>query len=261
MQIYTLFSGSGGNSVYVRDGSTELLIDAGKSAGAIEKSLSALNSSLSNIKAVLLTHEHSDHTAGLEIISKKHRIPVHMTEDSYNRLVTPSTFLFACAEKHEVRYSVKIGSLTVRSFEIPHDSAKNVGYIIESEDGERFGIATDMGYITEEIQCALSGCVTAIIESNHDIKMLRNGPYPYFLKQRILSSGGHLCNEDCACLAVNLARSGAKSITLAHLSRENNTPDKAFDVTRALLNHCGFSSVELKVASPVSPVCVWCGNK
>ena len=261
MQVYTLFSGSSGNSVYVRDGSTEILIDAGKSAGAIEKSLSALDSSLRNISAVFLTHEHTDHTVGLEIISKKHHVPVHMTEDSYNKFVSPTSQLHSCAKKHSIRYSVKVGSLTVSSFQIPHDSAMNVGYTVENESGERFGLATDMGYVTEEILSALCGCDIAVIESNHDIKMLKNGPYPYFLKQRILSSGGHLCNDDCADLALNLARSGASSITLAHLSRENNTPDKAFDVTRALLNQCGFSSVELKVASPVSPVCVWCGNK
>ena len=256
MQIYTLFSGSTGNSVYVRDGSTELLIDAGKSAGAIEKSLSALNSSLKNIEAVFLTHEHTDHTVGLEIMSKKHHVPVHMTEKSYDKLVSPSSFLHSCAKKHPTHYSVKSGSLTVSSFEIPHDSAKNVGYIIESDDGERFGLATDMGYVTEEIENALCGCSVAIIESNHDIKMLKNGPYPYFLKQRILSSSGHLCNEDCASLAVNLARSGAKSITLAHLSRENNTPDKAFAVTRRALDENGFLSVELKVSSPVEAVSV-----
>jgi len=254
MQIYTLFSGSSGNSVYIKDGDTELLIDAGKSAGAIEKSLSALNSSLKNIEAVFLTHEHTDHTVGLEIISKKHHIPVHMTEESYNKLVSPSSFLYSCARKHDSRYSVRIGSLTVTSFEIPHDSARNVGYIIESDEGERFGLATDMGYVTEEIENALCGCSVAVIESNHDIKMLKSGPYPYFLKQRILSSGGHLCNDDCAVLAVNLARSGAKSITLAHLSCENNSPDKAFEVTRALLDASGFSSVELKVASPVESV-------
>ena len=113
-----------------------------------------------------------------------------------------------------------------------------------------------MGYVTEEIENALCGCSVAIIESNHDIKMLKNGPYPYFLKQRILSSSGHLCNEDCASLAVNLARSGAQSITLAHLSRENNTPDKAFAVTRCALDKNGFSSVELKVSSPVEAVSV-----
>ncbi len=260
MQVYTLFSGSSGNSVYVKDGNTEILIDAGKSAGAIEKSLSALNSSLKNIGAVFLTHEHTDHTVGLEIISKKHHIPVHMTEESYKKCANTSPYLSSCVKRHESRYCVRVGSLSVSSFEIPHDSAQNVGYIIENDSNERLGIATDMGYVTDEIQSALLGCSFAVIESNHDIGMLKSGPYPYFLKQRILSSGGHLCNEDCAALAVSLAGSGVRSITLAHLSRENNTPDKAFEVTRRALDTNGFRSVNLNVASPVSPVLVWQGE-
>ncbi|MBQ8392772.1 MAG: MBL fold metallo-hydrolase [Clostridia bacterium] len=256
MQIYTLFSGSSGNCVYIKDRDTEILIDAGKSAGAIEKSLTALNSSLSNIDAIFLTHEHTDHTVGLEIISKKHHIPVHITAPSYDRMVSPTSSLFACAWKHEVHYSIKICSLTVTSFEIPHDSMQNVGYIIENEDGEKFGIATDMGHITEEILSYLSGCHYAIIESNHDTGMVKSGPYPYFLKQRILSDRGHLCNEECSRLAIFLAERGTRALALAHLSRENNTPDKALSVTRRALDNAGFFSVELKVASPIIATCL-----
>ena len=256
MIVYTLFSGSSGNCVYVKDKNTEILIDAGKSAGAIEKSLTALNSSLYNIKGIFLTHEHTDHTVGLEIISKKHHIPVHMTSPSYDKCVPVSSFLPSCAKSHEVRYEVKIGSLKISSFEIPHDSMQNVGYIIENEEGEKFGIATDMGHVTEEILLSLSGCRYAVIESNHDINMVKSGPYPYFLKQRILSDNGHLCNEECARLALFLAERGTKAITLAHLSRENNTPDRAFSVTRQALNDGGFPTVELKVASPVISTCV-----
>lgn len=255
MQIYTLFSGSGGNSVYVKDKNTEILIDAGKSAGAIEKSLLSLGSSLYSIDAIFLTHEHSDHTAGLEIISKKHHIPVHITSPSY-KILSSLTYLPSCAKQHDIRYEVTVGSLKLRSFEIPHDSNQNVGYIIENEEGERLGIATDMGHITEEIICSLEGCDYAIIESNHDTVMVKSGPYPFFLKERILSDRGHLCNEECARLALCLANSGARIITLAHLSRENNSPDKAFSVTRQALDEGGYPNVDLKVASPVISVCV-----
>ena len=256
MQIYTLFSGSSGNCVYVKDKNTEILIDAGKSAGAIEKSLTALNSSLYNIKGIFLTHEHTDHTVGLEIISKKHHIPVHMTSPSYEKLVPQSAFLPSSAKKHDSRYEAEIGSLKISSFEIPHDSMMNIGYIIKNEDGERFGIATDMGHVTEEIEASLTGCNYAVIESNHDISMLKSGPYPYFLKQRILSDHGHLSNECCAELVTRLARAGTSSFTLAHLSRENNTPEKAFSVTRTALDESGFTSVKLNVASPVASTLV-----
>ncbi len=256
MQIYTLFSGSSGNCVYVKDKNTEILIDAGKSAGAIEKSLTALNSSLYNIKGIFLTHEHTDHTVGLEIISKKHHVPVHMTCPSYEKIVPHSAFLPSCAKKHDIRYEAEIGSLKIRSFEIPHDSMMNVGYIVENDEGERFGLATDMGHVTEEIENSLMGCNYAVIESNHDISMLRSGPYPYFLKERILSDRGHLSNECCAALALKLAKEGTSFITLAHLSKENNTPDKAFLVTRKALDDGGFSSVKLNVASPASSTLV-----
>ena len=251
MQVYTLFSGSSGNCVYVKDKNTEILIDAGKSAGAIEKSLTALNSSLYNIKSIFLTHEHTDHTAGLEIISKKHHIPVHMTSPSYEKIVPISAFLPSCAKKHDIRYEAEVGSLKISSFEIPHDSMMNVGYVIENDEGERLGLATDMGHVTSEIEESLTGCNYAIIESNHDIPMLKSGPYPYFLKERILSDRGHLSNECCAELVTRLARTGTTSFTLAHLSRENNTPDKAFSVTRSALDDCGFASVKLNVASPI----------
>ncbi|MBQ9703065.1 MAG: MBL fold metallo-hydrolase [Clostridia bacterium] len=256
MIVYTLFSGSSGNCVYVKDKNTEILIDAGKSAGAIEKSLTALNSCLSNIEGIFLTHEHTDHTVGLEIISKKYHVPVHMTEPSYQRCVSPRSYLATCAKGHEVRYELKIGTLKISSFEIPHDSMQNVGYIIENDEGEKFGLATDMGHITEEILSSLVGCHYAVIESNHDIGMLKSGPYPYFLKQRILSDRGHLCNEECARLSLYLAENGTKSITLAHLSRENNTPDRAFSITRDVLNQGGYPNVELNVASPFISICV-----
>lgn len=249
IEAYTLFSGSSGNCIYVKNGKDEILIDAGKSAGAIEKSLSFLGSSLKNISAIFVTHEHSDHTSGLEIISKKYHIPIHITSPSYDRVAYQGSFASQCARRHEVRYEEGIGSLLVRSFEIPHDSAQNVGYIIEAE-GERLGIATDMGHITDEIKGSLCGCKTAIIESNHDKFLLVAGPYPEFLKHRILADTGHLANEDSVELSLFLAKNGTENITLAHLSKENNAPEIAFSAHREGLDRHGFSSVEVNVARP-----------
>lgn len=254
IQAYTLFSGSSGNCIYVRDEKTEILIDAGRSCSLIQGALYSLGTCLENISAIFVTHEHSDHIKGLEIISKKFKIPVHMTYPSYAGGVRADSFLAGCTSVHDVVYEVKCGTLCVKSFPIPHDSEQNVGYLIESAD-EAFGIATDIGHLTNTIVNALIKCQKIIVESNHDIKMLKAGPYPSFLKKRILSSLGHLSNEDCARLCVYLCQNGVKSITLAHLSKENNTPALAFDAVRSALDLNHFENVPLRVAMPENTVC------
>ena len=250
MIVYTLFSGSSGNSIYIKNGKDEILIDAGKSAGAIEKALTSLGTSLRSISAIFLTHEHTDHTSGLEIISKKYQIPIHVTAPSCAKVGYQGSFTSRFTCTHEVIYEQRVGSLTLKSFEIPHDSIKNVGYFITSDEGETLGIATDIGHITDDIKNGLCGAKTAIIESNHDKFMLVAGPYPEFLKHRILSERGHLANEDSAELSLYLAQNGTTSLTLAHLSRENNTPELAFEVTRGVLDAGGYAHVSLKVAMP-----------
>ncbi|MBQ7760514.1 MAG: MBL fold metallo-hydrolase [Clostridia bacterium] len=248
LEAYTLFSGSSGNCIFVSDGDTSILIDAGKSQRAIQTALCSLGRGLDKISAIFLTHEHSDHTCGLEVISKTYGIPVHITYPSYSNLVKADTFLSKCAEVHDVIYQVECGNLTIKSFPIPHDSAQNVGYIISNGEST-LGIATDMGYVTERIASELSTCHKVIIESNHDIEMVKKGPYPPYLKERILSKNGHLSNEICAKLCVYLAECGIDQITLAHLSRENNTPDLAFDTSKKALDEAGHNVI-LRVAGP-----------
>ncbi len=254
IQAYTLFSGSSGNSIYIRDEKTEILIDAGRSCSLIQGALLELGTCLQNISAIFVTHEHSDHIKGLEIISKKFKIPVHMTYPSYAGGVSRGTFLDECTTPHDVIYEVKCGTLCVKSFPIPHDSEQNVGYLIESK-GEVFGIATDIGHLTTTIVDSLVKCERIIVESNHDIKMLKSGPYPSFLKQRILSSLGHLSNVDCAKLCVYLCQNGVKGITLAHLSKENNTPALAFDEVRRALDSNNLENIPIRVAMPENTVC------
>ncbi len=245
---YTLFSGSGGNCTYVTNGKTEILIDAGKSCLAIEKALNALGTSLAGISDIFITHEHSDHTCGLEVISKKYNIPVHFAYPSYDKCVQGGTYLKRSAVRHEVIFEKSIGDVCVKSFEVPHDSMQNLGYLI-SDGEDTFGTATDMGHVTEKLAFTLKDCRCVLIEANHDKKMLASGPYPQFLKERILSPYGHLSNDNCAMLACFLADNGVKCITLGHLSKENNLPKLAYDTVMDLLcnnNLC----VDLSVALP-----------
>ncbi len=245
---YTLFSGSSGNCTYITSGKTEILIDAGKSCMAIERALNALGTSLSSISDIFITHEHSDHICGLEIISKKYNIPVHFARPSYERAVLGGTYLKRSAICHEVLFEKTVGNVNIKSFEVPHDSQQNLGYIID--DGEDIlGTATDMGHITESLALELAKCRSVLIEANHDVEMLQNGPYPQFLKQRILSPRGHLSNENCARLACFLADNGVKCVTLGHLSRENNLPKLAYDTVNSLLN-ANSLAVDLRVALP-----------
>ncbi|MBQ9748209.1 MAG: MBL fold metallo-hydrolase [Clostridia bacterium] len=257
LTAYTLYSGSSGNAVYVRSSDTEILIDAGVSARAVENGLRAVGSSLSNIQAIFVTHEHSDHTKGLEVISKKHHIPTHMTDPSARALIRdPRASLLGDLYLHpQTGFTVRLGNTTVHAFPTPHDSAAAVGYSVEyrSDNGEteKFALATDIGHVSDVILQELSGADSVVIEANHDVEMLLSGPYPYHLKRRILSDRGHLSNESSAELAAYLARRGTKNFVLGHLSKENNYPPTAEAVVRAALG--GFENVTLAVASPDEP--------
>lgn len=255
---YTLYSGSSGNCIYVKTPDIEILFDAGVSARAIEKGLNNIQSSLSRIQAIFVTHEHSDHVKGLEVISKKHHIPTHMITSSARALIrNPQASLLKDLYLHPSVFSVKFGNTTVQSFPTPHDSAASVGYTVKYENNgntEKFGIATDIGHITDDIIHSLTGADAVVIEANHDVNMLFSGPYPYHLKLRIRSDKGHLSNDDCAKFAKFLAQNGTKHFVLAHLSKENNYAPIAESTVRAAISD--FNNVCLAVASQDEPVLV-----
>jgi len=255
---YTLYSGSSGNCVYVKTPDAEFLFDAGVSARAVERGLNNIQSSLSQIKAIFVTHEHSDHVKGLEVISKKHHIPTHMVTPSARALIrSPQSSLLNDLYLHPSKFSVKFGNTTISSFPTPHDSAASVGYTVEyteNEKKEKFGLATDIGHITDIISTALIGAEAVVIEANHDVNMLFSGPYPYHLKLRIRSDRGHLSNEDCAQFVKFLAENGTKQFVLAHLSKENNFAPIAESTVRAAISE--HRDISLAVALPDTPVLV-----
>lgn len=247
--VSTLFSGSSGNSTLIRSDSTALLIDAGRNCKAVSLSLQSLGMSLSDISAIFVTHEHSDHISALDVMSKKQQTPIHITEPSARELCKKCAAA-ECAVIHRgLSFQVDVGNLSVRSFPLPHDSFAHVGYVITcTDDGDSAAVATDMGFPTQEAFSNLAGCRQIVIEANHDVNMLRYGPYPQYLKQRILSKYGHLSNEDSAELCIGLAEKGCEKFMLAHLSAENNTPDLAMKAVRNRLDKGGYSKVTVKVA-------------
>ena len=251
-----LFSSSKGNCAYIKYGRDEILIDCGASARAIDTALKQIGTSLSNISALFITHEHGDHIKGLPIISKYHSMPIYAPEACCEYLsenINGFHRLFALP----IADAVELKDMAVCAIPTPHDSRGSVGFRIRTGD-EKLGYFTDIGHLSEGVLRGLSGCRRVVIESNHDIEMLENGPYPYSLKQRILGSKGHLSNDLCAKLLPHLANHGAESFMLAHLSEENNRPQVAFGTSLDSLQNNGFTvnsdgadSLRLKVA----PVC------
>ncbi|MBE6577231.1 MAG: MBL fold metallo-hydrolase [Ruminococcaceae bacterium] len=258
-RLVTLYSGSDGNCTFVTSGETSILIDAGKSARTLCAKLAEIGSDIGKIDAIFITHEHCDHISALETLSKKYHIPIHMTEKSAKKLDrNPTAAVHSCLIRHDSTFCVEVGNMRVRAFPTPHDSLMSVCYRIElctEEHKHTFGVATDIGFVSERIKEALMGCDAVVLESNHDEQMLMDGPYPYDLKLRIRSNKGHLSNCDCALLAAELAKEGTKGFILAHISRENNYPELAFDEVHGTISD---DSVEICVASPDTPTELCC---
>ena len=253
--ITSLYSGSKGNSVLIESKQAKILIDAGKSAKALCLALEGIGKSIDEIDAIFITHEHTDHISALEVLLKKHKIPIHAVRATANKMlckgISPHEALMCI---HSPLYSVEIGDMLITSFDTPHDSEYSVGYRIEITEGDEkcvIGYATDIGYVTDTIRNALGGCESIVLECNHDVEMLMNGPYPHDLKLRIKSNRGHLSNEACAELVSELCVEGTKNILLAHLSEENNDPTLAFDTVWSAIAD---ESINLRVASQYEAV-------
>lgn len=223
-KIVPLFSGSRGNSYYISSGGKGILIDAGRSAKQIELALSNNNIDIDTIRAIFVTHEHSDHVQGLRVFSSRHKIKVYSSRGTRAEMER----LGIINEKVDISVldncGVAIDNMLVRSFATSHDCVGSVGYTVTMSDGNKIALATDTGIVTDEIKEAITGCSAVIIESNHDVGMLMNGAYPYQLKRRILSDSGHLSNDACSNLLPQLVEGGATRFILAHLSRDNNMP-------------------------------------
>ncbi len=243
-----LFSGSSGNCVYVKYGDEEILIDAGVSFKRICLALEHIGTSINNIKAVLVTHEHTDHVSGLGVLSRHTDIPIYINERSASYFEMPLDELYSGhAVVRNPNERIIFDGFEANVFATPHDSVGSVGYHFTFADKTRFALATDLGHLTDEITSYLLGCDKVVLESNHDIKMLKEGPYPFPLKKRILSDNGHLSNDACAEFVPKLVESGTKKIVLSHLSAENNTPGLAYETSALSLAEAGFTPDDVKL--------------
>ena len=229
-----LASGSRGNCAIVSSATTRILVDAGVSCRETFKRMKAAGDDPHSIAAIVITHEHSDHVYGLATLAKKLKVPVFMTGATHQAWSRALRWMISgegayTDERLEVfssGYSFHIGDIQVTPFTIPHDAADPVGFTFRAE-GVKIGFATDLGYMPPSVRDHLRACDVLVIESNHDVEMLRVGPYPWSVKQRVMSRVGHLSNDALAEFFSNDYDGGAAYVVLAHLSELNNHPELA----------------------------------
>ena len=248
MRFVPLCSGSSGNATYIEAGNARLLIDAGLSCRRITELMSQVGADPRALDAILVTHEHIDHIRGISVLSRKYHIPVYANADTWGAMETALAGVYPSERcVFESDKDMYLGRLRIYPFTTPHDAAHSVGFTVF--DGEnKCGVCTDLGHVDKRIIEILSGCSVLLLEANHDVDMLMAGPYPYALKQRILSGRGHLCNEDCGKAAAALYERGVKHLILGHLSAENNFPPLAVATVRGVLRDSGVPDEGMSIA-------------
>lgn len=247
MRLCSIASGSSGNCIFVSTNEAKILIDAGISKKRIEEGLQGINVDPSEIDAIFVTHEHSDHISGLGTWQRKYPVRIIGTAETLNAILHVNslgrfnTELFQDIAPGE---EVIIKDMRVKAFSIPHDAANPVSYSITDGKG-KICVATDIGKYNDNIVEELKGSGAILLEANHDVHMLEAGPYPYILKRRILGDFGHLSNENSGKLLSTIWDTNLKAVFLGHLSQENNYPDLAYETVRSelLMTHSDFESV------------------
>lgn len=250
MRICLLASGSKGNAIYLQCGETRVLVDAGLSARELAARLAAIGIAAADLDAILVTHEHQDHCRGLGPFARRYRLPVFMHPAT--RQALPGLGPIDRHREFDVGEAWTFRDLKITAIPLTHDAAAPVGFCIESPDG-KVGVVTDLGIATRLVADRLQGCRALVVEANHDEEMLRDGPYPWPLKQRIRSNHGHLSNTAGAELFKGLLWDGLEAVFLAHLSETNNQPQLACDSFQAVLDHQNRCRPALVVGGPAQP--------
>ncbi|MFW2491920.1 MBL fold metallo-hydrolase [Clostridium chromiireducens] len=245
MIFCSLYSGSSGNSMFVASDKAKILIDAGLPGKKIDMALQEINQNPRDLNGIFITHEHSDHIKGVGVLSRKYDIPIYANADTWSAMENSLGKIKECNIRVIDKRSItEINDMSIKAFNTPHDAVAPMGYTVSAVK-KRISVATDFGTFTREIYDNIKDSEVILLESNHDINMLKFGPYPYPLKRRILSEIGHLSNEDCGSAIVELYKCSAnKKIILGHLSNTNNQPDLAYQTVFNVLSENGINPNE-----------------
>jgi len=246
MRFCVLGSGSKGNSTYISAGDTAILIDAGFSGVEVQRRLDAIGVDFSTISAIFLTHEHHDHIKGAPILSRRGKVPVFANPATYAAAAKELNNLYQYNE-FDTGVSFQFRDLKIHPFSVSHDTADPVGFTI-SDGRDTMGYCTDTGIITRLMHHRLANCRALILESNHDPEILKNGPYPLFLKQRVRSKKGHLANSDAAAFIRDLLHDDLRHVILAHISETNNCPKLAYETAIRMLGDPICRPLDISVA-------------
>ncbi|MBO4499090.1 MAG: MBL fold metallo-hydrolase [Bacteroidaceae bacterium] len=242
LKFMSLSSGSSGNCYYLGADGNGILIDAGIPTKLIRQYLNDVDIPFDSVKAVFVTHDHADHIKSLGTLGQKYYLPVYATRGTHaginNNYCMTEKLSAACTRYIEKEKALQFGDFLITAFEVPHDGTDNVGYFIEV-GGRNFCFVTDLGHITETVASYASRANYLIIEANYDEDMLRMGHYPKFLKDRITSPQGHLCNKTTACFLAQNVNENLKNVWLCHLSGENNHPEIAYKTVEYALRGVG----------------------
>lgn len=235
MKICSIASGSSGNCIYVEDLKTKLLVDVGISGRRVTNGLSQIGVDGKELDGILVTHDHEDHIKGVGILSRKYDLPIYANEGTWEVMKDSIGKIHPKNVKYfdsKMLFSIK--DFCIEPFPIPHDAKDPVGFSIYGQN-KKMSIATDLGYINNDIFQKLDGADMVLLEANHDVQMLKVGPYPYYLKRRILGEEGHLSNESAGNALVYLVKMGLKQVLLTHLSKQNNFPELAYQTVYNML--------------------------
>ncbi len=251
----SLYSGSSGNCLLIESPNTKILIDAGGSAKKTQEALSQVNVDINDIDAILVTHEHSDHTKGLGIISQKYDIPVFANKKTWNAMPEQENKIKDNNKNYfNIQEKFEIGDFKINAFEIPHDAANPCGFNI-FYDNQKISIATDIGHMSSSVIHNLEESSFILLESNYDPNILKCSKYPYQLKQRIAGPLGHLPNEEAGKTISYLMQSGLQNVMLGHLSKENNFPELAYKtvIDELIQSHFDETKINIQVANRMTP--------